>query len=371
MTTPSTLDFRLHAVRGGSEEFGRVDFHRMLTALVVVQQPTATEVRADPGDWGIDTFVGSLIDTISIWQSKYFYGRIEDSQKAQIRESFASAMKHAAEHGYKVESWTLCVATTLSAPERQWWDGKVRAWRREHPRLRIDLWDEPRLRSMLISPDAEHVFREFYGPDRNWSTHPVVIVDNLDELSNEPLSARLPSATDVPAFADALFMRQLEAAAVSQVDAQRLAFFSADLLARDISARGVRDELDAWNELDHEVEAIWEEHWIDPALTPTAADYEPSARRLLSAVLGALRTVATPPVLPVQSRHVRGAMHRVVEDGRAGWVYDWRDLVAAHLAVAGSDGGGEAVPSTAEETLPAAPAAPPADAVTTSAQVIV
>ena len=44
----------------------------MLTALVQVQHPSATEVRAYPGDWGIDTFAGSLVDKINIWQSKYF-----------------------------------------------------------------------------------------------------------------------------------------------------------------------------------------------------------------------------------------------------------------------------------------------------------
>lgn len=36
-------------MRGGSDEFGRVDFCRVLTALIMVMHPTATEVRADPG----------------------------------------------------------------------------------------------------------------------------------------------------------------------------------------------------------------------------------------------------------------------------------------------------------------------------------
>jgi hypothetical protein len=322
MTRPGDLDFRVHAVRGGSDEFGRVDFHRMLTALVQIQQPTATEVRADPGDWGIDTFVGSLIDSVSIWQSKYFYDRIGSSQQAQIRESFASAMKHAADHDYRVESWTLCVATTLSAPERKWWDGKVRAWKKEYPRLRIDLWDAPRLRGMLMSPDAEHVLDAFYGPGRDWQAHPAAAA----------VAAPSPEIAHTPGYEDALFMRQLNVAGATQTDAQRYAFFTAEMLARDIASRSVPAEVAALRDLDHEVHALWEEHWNDPATAPTTADYGPSARRLLVSVLAAVRQMPPAAGLQVPAVHVRGMLHRVVEDGRAGWVFDWQDVAAAHRA---------------------------------------
>jgi len=88
----SQIDFRVHLIRAGNDEGARTDFHRMLSALVGVSYPTATDMRADPGDWGIDVYVGSLIDRISIWQSKYFYQQIDDAQKKQIRESFTSAM---------------------------------------------------------------------------------------------------------------------------------------------------------------------------------------------------------------------------------------------------------------------------------------
>jgi len=51
----SRVDFREHRYRLGSDDAARMDFHRMLTALIQVQYPSATEVRANPGDWGIDT----------------------------------------------------------------------------------------------------------------------------------------------------------------------------------------------------------------------------------------------------------------------------------------------------------------------------
>ncbi|GAB3852749.1 hypothetical protein ACFPIJ_48270 [Dactylosporangium cerinum] len=170
MTLASRLDFREHRFRLGSDDAARVDFHRMLTALIQVRHPTATEVRANPGDWGIDTFVGSLVDKINIWQSKYFPDGIDKSQKDQVRESLVSAMDHARKHGYMVETWTLCVPCDLDAPERKWWDGRCKAWTKEFPGTNFDLWDAPRLRGMLMLADAAHVLQEFYGPARVWET---------------------------------------------------------------------------------------------------------------------------------------------------------------------------------------------------------
>jgi hypothetical protein len=166
VTLASRVDFEEHRFRLGSLDAARVDFHRMLTALIQVQYPGATEVRANPGDWGIDTFAGSLVDKVNIWQSKYFVDGLGKSQQAQVRESLRSAMYHAREHDYVVESWTLCVPRELDGPERKWWDGRVKAWERAYPGVVIDLWDPPRLRGFLMSPDAEHVLHEFYGPSR-------------------------------------------------------------------------------------------------------------------------------------------------------------------------------------------------------------
>jgi hypothetical protein len=41
VTQPSQIDFRIHAVRTGSDEARRVDFHRMISALVGAIYPTA------------------------------------------------------------------------------------------------------------------------------------------------------------------------------------------------------------------------------------------------------------------------------------------------------------------------------------------
>lgn len=325
VTAPSLIDFRLHAIRTGSEEAGRVDFHRMLSALVGVSHPTATDIRADPGDWGIDVFVGSLVERISIWQSKFFYDKIGDSQKGQIRESFKSAMANAKSQGYLVEAWTLCVACELSAPERKWWDGKVRVWQKDYPDISFDLWDAPRLRRKLMSPDAEHVCREFYGADRS-----LTVTSTPGQVSpDEPLPVSLE---ETPGYEGALFVRQMSVAGIQAIDAQRSAFFNADLLVRDVSARSVPEQLAAVREIDSTLLGSWEDAMADPATTPNVIEYEPSAKRLFSAVMRQTQSLQGPPALPVRRVHARGLMHRIVDEGRAGWVHDWKDVADVHAA---------------------------------------
>ncbi|WP_235736809.1 hypothetical protein [Nocardioides alcanivorans] len=293
----------------------------MLSALVGQVHPTATDVRADPGDWGIDVFVGSLVDKVSIWQSKYFYTEIGKSQKAQIRESFASAMKHAEAEGYDVESWTLCVACELSAPERRWWDTKKREWERLHPHLNIDLWDAPVLRRRLMAPEAAPVVASFYA--ENGAQH------SGTTISSRPLPV---SFEEPPGYESALFVRQMRSAGISELDGQRAAYFNADLLVRDVAARKVPAELAAVREIDVTLVGHWEDSVADPATSPSVEEYEISARRLFAHVMGATHKQSPPVELPVRPLHLRGFMHRVVEDSRAGWVHDWRDIAREHAS---------------------------------------
>lgn len=312
------IDFRLHLVRCGGDDGARLDFHRMLSALIGQIYPTATEVRADPGDWGIDVFVGSLVDNVSIWQSKYFYTDIGDSQKKQIRESFDSAMKHAASEKYQVEAWTLCVACELSGPERKWWDTKKKVWERQYPGLSVEIWDAPILRRMLLAPEAVSVVAEFY-PDAG-ARPPANPASTVPPLSDE----------EAPEYSSALFVRQLSEAGITELDAQRAAYFNADLLVRDVEARAMPSELAAVREIDTSLVGHWEDAVANPATAPTSTEYEQSARRLFAHVMRTTVAFAPPPELPVRPLHVRGLMHRAVEDARAGWVHDWRQVVTEH-----------------------------------------
>lgn len=81
-------------------------------------------IEANPGDAGIDIYIGEITEKIDVIQCKFFSrGRIGDSQKDQIRKSFKTAIES---NEYRSKSWTLCVNVLLSLDELKWWE----SWRK-------------------------------------------------------------------------------------------------------------------------------------------------------------------------------------------------------------------------------------------------
>jgi hypothetical protein len=172
-----------------------------------------------------------------------------------------------------------------------------------------------------MSPDAADVWAEFYGSNRD-------TLEAREATTYVPLPVSLELTPD---YGGALFVKQMTRAGLTEVDAQRQAFFNADLLVRDIEARAVERQLSAILEVNSELLGNWEDAVADPATAPNAAEYGPSARKLFSVVMRRTQSVKPPAELPLRSVHTRGLMHRIVEDGRAGWVHDWRDVARDHV----------------------------------------
>lgn len=163
------INFLSHSQRRG-EAGGREDFEQMLGLLVsAVTGSQATVVQANPGDWGIDVLVGDLNGRVTIWQAKYFINGFGDSQKGQVRKSFASARRYAGEEGHVIDRWVLCVPCGMDPPTLRWWQqwsGEQRA----KTGVEIELWDETELRRLLGLPEAANVRRAYYDPYRHVET---------------------------------------------------------------------------------------------------------------------------------------------------------------------------------------------------------
>ncbi|MGB3444685.1 MAG: hypothetical protein WBA97_38605 [Actinophytocola sp.] len=144
------INFAAHQVRANAHG-ARQDFEEMIGQLVQAVRPgVAKMVAANPGDWGIDVFIGNLGGAVTVWQSEYFMPEVNKSHQAQIRESFDSVVKNAAKEGFTLTRWILCVPSSMDGPTTKWWD----TWKRKKERevgIVIDLWDETELRSLLIS----------------------------------------------------------------------------------------------------------------------------------------------------------------------------------------------------------------------------
>jgi hypothetical protein len=158
------IHFHAHRTRagtGGAPE----DFEQMLALLVAaVEGPAHLVFASHHGDWGIDVLVGELSGRVSVWQAKYFVDGVKEHHRQAISRSFDRAVSQAREKGYQIGRWVLCVPTSLDGPTRQWW----RDWQAKHerPDLRIELWDENQLRSLLLKREAAHVRIAYYHPYR-------------------------------------------------------------------------------------------------------------------------------------------------------------------------------------------------------------
>lgn len=293
----------------GDDAAARTRFQRLVTDLVIVRIPEASEVAfPGGGDWGIDTYVGSLDTDIVVWQSKFFtsWGK---TQQAEIRGSFKQVIEKAAQQGFTVTAWTLCVPSVLPPDQQKWFDNWSKKQSRETG-VRVDLWNGVRIRAALQQADARHL-RELYLPD------------HAPAGSDVPVAALANPAV----LSDALFVVQLEAAGRMETDAAKGFYFAAEAMARDVAGRGVASEVSALTEAELEAHGVWERTFNAKS---ESASEDGRMVGLVDDVDTDVGNLAAAADLRLRPAHRRGLVHRLVEGARAGWVTHWRDVAVAH-----------------------------------------
>jgi len=155
------IDFGIHRLRA-NEAGGRHEFEQMVTSLVDQLHGPAHTVTPNPGDWGIDVYTGDLSSRVRIWQVKYFINGVGDGQLDAVGKSFARACQEADRRGYRIDGWALCIPVSLDGPRSQRFD-TWRTRRTAETSIPIDLWDETRLRTLLMEPKCAGIRRVYYG----------------------------------------------------------------------------------------------------------------------------------------------------------------------------------------------------------------
>ncbi|WP_143227739.1 hypothetical protein [Actinomyces naeslundii] len=293
----------------GDEAAARTRFQRLITDLVMVRSPAASEVAyPGGGDWGIDTYVGNLDDKIVVWQSKFFTSWSE-TQRDQIRRSFKQVVNKAKQHSFEVTAWTLCVPSVLPPNQQQWFDRWSRRQKKETG-VRIELWTGLHIRSALQQADASHL-RSIYFPDI------------MSTEKDVPVAA----LTNPTTLSDTLFVLQLETAGHTETDAAKGFFFAAEAMARDVAGRGIAAEVSALTEAELEAHNVWEQAYN--ARSASASD-DGRMIGLISEVSKNVAQIANTQDLRLRPAHRRGLVHRLVEGARAGWVTHWRKIAAGY-----------------------------------------
>lgn len=178
------LDLQLlYGVAGAREHF-----ERLCTLLIQSEYNSAREVRCDPGDGGVDVYVGTWGDPegIDVFQVKYFPIGLKQSQKQQIHTSFQTCVNNP---NFQVRQWTLCLPIELSEEETLWFT----RWKRQQatatlPSEHINWWGESNLMRLLLKPGNEGI-RESYFQQQHFTQiremHET-LSRLLDEISSRP-----------------------------------------------------------------------------------------------------------------------------------------------------------------------------------------
>ncbi len=116
-----------------------------------------------------------------------------------------------------------------------------------------------------------------------------------------------------------LFVRQLRAAKVAELDAAKQEFFNAELVTRDVADKGNDPEIRYLESVRAESFSMWS-HRYNHRCSEEGGD--PLMPGLHSEVMEALEQhhyVSGRGPVPLSVVHRFGSMHQVVETGRAGW----------------------------------------------------
>lgn len=315
------IDFRFLETRFSGPSGARDAFERLVADIVGIIHPDVQEVQANPGDWGIDAYVGDLGNggEVHIWQSKYFIDGFGSTQQADARESYKSAQKAAKEHGYKIASWALCVPCELDGPMLTWWEG----WRKRTAKaddLTVRLESAGRLRRRLQAAAGADVRNHYFSP---LFPHP--------QTTELPESARgLEELIDDAKYDDALFVRQMNEAGLPETFAAREAFFNAEILEREVTDKGIKSEVSALSTWRVRVSSTWSIAFNTACQTSDVRRFP----QLYGDVAGGIEAghIQEAANLKAHVIHGIGLLHQAVDNGRAGWVRDWRDVAKDHGA---------------------------------------
>lgn len=335
------VDFNKLVVRAGTVEGARPLFEKLVNDVVAFAHPEVRSIAANPGDWGIDAFVGSLDGgTIGVWQAKFYLHKTDVNQQADIRNSFNSAVKAAADTTggktpYTLSAWTLAVPSQLTPKMAQWWDNWRKKMERQH-QVAIELWDEGKLRRLLM-PEQARETREYWF-------NPMVTVPSAETAEAEPIQWR--DVANDQRYDDFLFVHQLARANMLETRSAREAFFNAEILENEIADKAVPRETSALRAWRARIGTVWENNYNSVASTTSGTQLPGLYEHVMTDIDHNHGEHAKE--LRARVVHGQGLMHQQVEAAHAGWVRNWREIASAHAAATGRSAGAPAAIGGAE-----------------------
>ena len=278
----------------------------------------AYPIKCNPGDEGIDVFVGDFSDEIDVYQCKCFFYEIGDSQIGQINASFKKAIES---KEYKLKNWILCVPKSLTIDEVKWWS-KWKKNKEKKFKIEIDLMDSIKLLNLI---KKHNLHLELFDEEE------LIKLDQiLEHLTKKKQSLKeifdLPFDID---FSDKLFTLKLQSAKINEhLDIFNKQFFNAEILTKEVESRNISKELNELKSLKSVLNEVWLTQYM---LYDDVFD----GNRLLAMVnkriedLNGNDTLKTN--LDVSSSEKKGILHQLADACTIGWVRNYKERLKEFL----------------------------------------
>lgn len=306
-------------------------FEKICTELLYAQYgENAHNIRVTRGDGGIDILVGDFVAPIKNYQCKFFLDGIGDAQKAQIRESFNTAINSTS---FKMEKWILCVPCSLSAPEFKWWSNWSNAQKRIHG-VDISLYEGSFLIAQLKKYD---IYKTAFDDDMR--TNLDLILSYLQEEKrkiHEEIIVMLSEA-EAEQYRDMIFVKKLENANITLLDACKRDFFNAELVEHTVHSKGDPESIRLLNHLKLKVLSLWETQY-------RRYSNDCDGNELLSRTYERIEDTDTSmlncPAIPEASLFSKkGMLHQWAEECSIGWLKDYKQKLEVYLSKEAEENG--------------------------------
>lgn len=291
-------------------------FEKVCTNLFQTKYDTeAHQIKVSQGDGGIDVLVGDFSSPIKVFQCKYFIDGIGDSQKAQIRDSFKTAINSKL---YKMNSWSLCIPIAMTKDEFSWWSN----WKAKNSKeynVEIVLLDGGYLIQNLkkydlynnvfdedIRSSLEEICKYFSEQKKKIIDEIILISDDLDELYN-----------------DLIFVKKLEMANITDIEQCKNEYFNAEYAEQVIRSKGNEEQIVVLGKLKQKILSLWSTQY---RLHKDDADGNILLGKTYEKIEdNNVGTLDCSAVLPEVGLIVKkGMLHQLAEECSVGWLQDYK-----------------------------------------------
>jgi len=274
-------------------------------------------VECNPGDEGIDVFVGDFTEPIIVYQCKFFIDSIGDSQRNQIRDSFKKSIES---KEYKLKEWYLCVPKALNIDEHKWWA----TWKKKNAqkyKIKIGLKDSTELLGLLRKHKIDEEVFDLEDRKKINDIHNYLI--KRDKSIKEVLSK--PPEID---YTDSTFISKLKSANISEhIKNYETQFFNAEILEKTIKSKGVEKHEKELDDLKLNIHDLWLTQY-------TKLAENEDGNKLIGSVnerIEDLNDSVLKTSLEISILEKKGILHQYADNCEIGWVKNYKDKLVSYL----------------------------------------